>query len=391
MRRDGRANSLGICLGITFAALVALAVVGYGRPEAAPAPAPVSEPAGQTFKEKWATLIKESRKVGKVRAQLSGPTGSGREGATLAKAFKDEFGIELLIEPVGPFEMGERLVKEREAGIYSLDVQAAGPSIQTTYIHPVKGTVDLREWLIHPEVLDKSAWWQGRFPWLLDIPGAVIGYAGESGGTELAYNTKMVDPKEASSSYWDVFDPKWKGKVVTRDFDRGGAATLAYLWVHPQLGKEFIKQLATKPTIVSDTRAAVDRVVRGTHPLCPFCPANAVLAAKKQGLPIEFVPGFYKEGSRLAISAYGLWGITPSPNPAGAKLFVNWFLTRKIQLLFQQLTGEDSFREDIPKDMVSPVVRRKQGVKYVLIETMPNSTAITDEARKYWVSLVKSR
>ena len=38
---------------------------------------------------------------------------------------------------------------------------------------------------------------------------------------QLAYNTKMVDPKEFKS-YWDFVNPKWKGKMEARDIRAPG-------------------------------------------------------------------------------------------------------------------------------------------------------------------------
>ena len=45
----------------------------------------------------------------------------------------------------------------------------------------------------------------------------------------LAYNTKIVNPKEFKS-YWDVVNPKWKGKIVSLDpRDTGLGATMQFL------------------------------------------------------------------------------------------------------------------------------------------------------------------
>ena len=62
--------------------------------------------------------------------------------------------------------------------------------------------------------------------------------------------------------------------------------------------------------------------------------------------------------------------IKGGPNPNAAKVFINWFLSRRGQIAlqkYQDLYGEDapnSRRIDIPKDTLVPVMRMQPGKKY---------------------------
>jgi ABC-type Fe3+ transport system substrate-binding protein len=62
--------------------------------------------------------------------------------------------------------------------------------------------------------------------------------------------------------------------------------------------------------------------------------------------------------------------IKGGPNPNAAKVFINWFLSRRGQLALQKyndLYNEDapnSRRIDIPKDMLVPVMRMQPGKRY---------------------------
>jgi len=63
--------------------------------------------------------------------------------------------------------------------------------------------------------------------------------------------------------------------------------------------------------------------------------------------------------------------VNRAPHPNAAKVFINWLLSRRGQIVLQKrtLTGEspaDSLRIDIPKDEVPPDSRRGQG-KYVMV------------------------
>ena len=44
----------------------------------------------------------------------------------------------------------------------------------------------------------------------------VLAFIGNGGGVEVSINTNLVNPKELTS-YWDLLNPKWKGKIVALD------------------------------------------------------------------------------------------------------------------------------------------------------------------------------
>jgi hypothetical protein len=52
-----------------------------------------------------------------------------------------------------------------------------------------------------------------------------------------------------------------------------------------------------------------------------------------------------------------------------AKVFINWFLSRRGQLVYQESHGDrDSLRVDIPKDKVPAGMRRVAGRNYFFVE-----------------------
>ena len=73
--------------------------------------------------------------------------------------------------------------------------------------------------------------------------------------------------------------------------------------------------------------------------------------------------------SALAVIA-GLALINNAPNPNAARVFVNWFLSRNGQTVWQAVMNtkvmepSDSMRIDIAKDKVAPPARREEGRKY---------------------------
>jgi ABC-type Fe3+ transport system substrate-binding protein len=63
-----------------------------------------------------------------------------------------------------------------------------------------------------------------------------------------------------------------------------------------------------------------------------------------------------------------------APHPNAAKVFVNWLLSREGQLAMQRayvkagVGASNSFRVDIPKDMIPENQRLQDGVDYLEVE-----------------------
>jgi ABC-type uncharacterized transport system YnjBCD substrate-binding protein len=123
--------------------------------------------------------------------------------------------------------------------------------------------------------------------------------------------------------------------------------------------------------ISQDRRQSSDWLASGKFPICIDC--GDTDRAKKQGLPVdEFAHETLKEaGNEISTSGNsGLALINNAPHPNGARVFINWFLSRDGQSIWQETMNvkvnepSDSMRVDIPKDKVSPSARREEGRKY---------------------------
>ncbi len=76
------------------------------------------------------------------------------------------------------------------------------------------GTIDTE--FILPEVKDQSKWWNGKHQYLDFHRQYFFSFEGTIRAGDIAYNTKLVDPREIKS-YWDLLKPKWKKKIVIPD------------------------------------------------------------------------------------------------------------------------------------------------------------------------------
>jgi ABC-type Fe3+ transport system substrate-binding protein len=115
---------------------------------------------------------------------------------------------------------------------------------------------------------------------------------------------------------------------------------------------------------------AMDWVGIGKVALCAFCRDGFATKAKAQGLPLDYVNhNDLKEMPRLRGSAGAITLVNRAPHQNAAKVFINWYLSRRGQLVYQESHGDrDSLRIDIPKDKVPDPQRRLAGRKYFFVE-----------------------
>jgi iron(III) transport system substrate-binding protein len=193
--------------------------------------------------------------------------------------------------------------------------------------------------------------------------------------TGLSYNMKLLNPDEIKS-YWDILKSKWKGKILVMD-PRGAAlpTPVLILYHKAELGPEFVKRLFSEMdvTLFRDRRQGTNWLAVGKFPLCFFC--RDIDRAKKQGLPVDdLAPDHLKEGGAVGGGGSSvLVLINKAPHPNAAKVFINWYLSRQGQMVWQRVMNtkevepSDSMRVDIPKDDVLPDARRIEGRKYQVI------------------------
>jgi len=229
--------------------------------------------------------------------------------------------------------------------------------------------------LILPEVVDESKWYSGKHVYTDPEGQYIFVYIASPGGGSISYNTRLVNPKEFKS-YWDLLNPKWKGKFGSQPLTETGlGATLQFFYYHPQVGPEWIRKIyATMDVAFGDRHLMLDWLAKEKLALCIGC--RGVDHAKMQGLPVAlFDDGTWKEAPGISTGGGSLSLIKGGPNPNAAKVFINWFLSRRGQIAMQSsndLYGEpapNSRRIDIPKDMLAPDERLVEGRRYVDISS----------------------
>lgn len=263
-----------------------------------------------------------------------------------------------------------QIIAERRAGKFLRDIYIGGAATGYNILYKANVLDILKPTLILPEVVDESRWWKGSHRYMDDKGEYLFGFA-EMVLPSVGYNTKLINPKEFKS-YWDLLQPKWKGKIVALDPTMGSAVDthLVFIYYSPELGPQFLRKLLGEMDIVAsrDTRQIVDWLAAGRYAFSIFTtPSRARLdEAKDQGLPVDwFGPTHLKEGAGSSTSSGNVGLINRAPHPNAAKVAVNWLLSRDGQIVYQKIVNGDSRRIDIPKEGVRPSTRRLEGGKYI--------------------------
>ena len=327
-------------------------------------------PAGQT---QWSKTVEAASKEGQVNVYMYAAWANAIEEANaFQKAFPN---IRLLLVTGGPSQLAQRVMVERRANKYLVDVLNVGFSASRT-LYEQKMLDHIKSALILPEVLDESKWWQGKHHYLDPEKQYAFRYVGAPQYGSISFNTKLAKQAEFKS-LWDFVHPKWKGKIIVRDVTRTGpgSGAMRFFYYHSKIGPEFIKRLFGEMdiTVFRDIRQGIDWLANGKYAICFFC-GSEIYKAASQGLPLDTI-GPMKEGAGLVSSYGGL--VTPKspPHPNATKVFVNWYLSREGQITLQKaLSGgqeesPDSLRIDIPKDDIPTDSRRRDGVEYMDLDS----------------------
>lgn len=315
------------------------------------------------WKTDWEQTLAAAKKEGQVNVYIYRYEG-------LLRDFRREFPEINVVSVLGRGnELTTRIMAERRAGKFLADVYSAGPGGMYNVLYRSKALDPIKAAFLLPEVVDESKWYGGVHRYL-DAEGKyVFAYLASPSDAQLAFNTSLVNPKEFKS-YWDLTQPKWRGKIVALDLRDGGlGGSMQFFYYSPELGPEFIKKLFSTLDVqyAKNFRQMTDWLAQGRFAICFGCKDS--MKAKNQGLPVEdFDTTRWKEGSSFSTGGGALSLPNQAPHPNAAKVFINWFLSRRGQMALQKLGDVDdppnSRRIDIPRDDVPPTNRMVPDAKY---------------------------
>lgn len=309
--------------------------------------------------QEWENLVKAAQKEGKLTFY------SGMEPEAvraMRKHFGEKYGIDLENTTGQPAQLSPKIYMERQVGLYIPDLYVEGPSFPFLELKPRGLIKPLDPVVFRPDVLDEKVWALG-FGAYFD-KDHFIGGGMANVNQSFTINKKMVGPEELTS-YNDVLNPKWKGKIIMVDPMFVGGARTNIESTLIIMGEDYIRKLREQVGIItSDKRLAVEWLVKGKYPIA-FSASSAILEEFiKEG--VDWVePLQLKEGGYIS-STGAVVLFDRAPHPDAARLFINWFLTKEGQEIYAAAAARVSRRLDASTDHLQPYQKLIPGVRYVV-------------------------
>ena len=342
-------NSLGV--GLIAVLLVNLIVVDRVRGD---------------WKQDWDKTVAAAEKEGEVTIYGQSRAGVGK--AILA--FKDAY-PKIKINFIGGSgsDLAKKIMAEKRADKHLVDLSIGGGGTMVLVYHKAGLLQALPPQLILPEVVDQTKWWSKKHLYSDPERQHVFMAQGDAGSGIGAINTNFIKAGEIDS-WWDLLASKYRGKFVMTDPDSAGnIGNWRFIYYSPDLGPKFITRLLTEAQVVfaGNEHQMMDWLGAGKYSMHVLAKFENTENARSQGLPVRQIFS-EKEGDTISSGSGHIIAFKNAPHPNATKVYLNWFLSRDGQLAWQKLTGRNSFRTDIPKDMIRYKDEQvpKEGGKYLL-------------------------
>ena len=296
----------------------------------------------QDWKRDWDKTVAQANEEGHLTMAIASGEVWRKEVARFQEAYPK---IKLDMTTASGRDFWPRFVKEREAGQYLWDLRV-GAADSEAYVLKGKGDFQpARDLLELPEVTDTNVWYGGLDRLFLDSEKKYfIGFAAVA--TPLGYYNKPMLGE--SFSVADLIDPKWSGKISLAD-PRGGAGIANVSVLYKKYGPEFVRKLLAdqKPIITNVPRQQLEWVISGRYPIA-FGLQNATLIDyRTNGGDIGMVAGLTGQ-DKWTTSTGALCVLSKNPHPAATKVFVNWILSKDVQMHLMKAVELNSRRKDVP-------------------------------------------
>jgi len=196
----------------------------------------------------------------------------------------------------------------------------------------------------------------------------------------IAYSSERVADKDAPTSWADLTNPKFKGRVNLLDATSGGQQAHWYQ-VRQYLGPNYWKQVSSNGAVaLSGANRAMDAVLTGEYDVAGHTYGYVVNSYLKKNAPIKQV--IPKDGVPIMISPISI--LKGGPNPNAARLFVDWILSREGQIEIVDVMNDYSPRADAPSPKGLPPYKDLKILTPNSWESLANSE---QEFGQEWTSL----
>jgi len=302
----------------------------------------------QDWKAEFAKTVAAAEKEGEL-IMMSQPNQAARDyiGREFAKAYPK---ITLSISALDPPQYIGRLKTERGAGKYLWDVALAG--YVPAYVLSHDGALDpIVDEFVDPEIRNPALW--GGWDEALTDVGHKYVFAMSNYIAGPWYDALHVAPDKVEKLGLKVMlEPELKGKVVWHDPTLlGSGQGYAYL-LYDKLGKDGLRTLIVdqKAQLAQQMFQVVEVMARGNAWIGIGPPVRSLIKPyEKAGIKTDVrAMGNTPDRNANVMGGSFLSVFNKRPHPNATRVFVNWLLTKDVQIELAKALDQGSRRKDLP-------------------------------------------
>lgn len=306
--------------------------------------------------DKAAKLIEGAKKEGEM---VFYTTMNVDDSTLLVRAFEKKYPfIKTKLFRLGSEQLLTKMLTEKRAGVLAADVVS-----NSIFEFSVKLKEKIMGKYISPEAKaipegfkDPEGYWASLYLQPFGI----------------AYNTKLVSPKDTPKGYEDLLNPKWKGKMSLDSGDVDWFAGILHI-MGKDKGLDYMNKLGEQDlTLRKGHTLLLDVLIAGEHSIDINAHLQRVERYRNKGAPIDWL------APEPALVSYNPMGITVNPpHPHAAMLFLDFALSKEGQKIVKDI-GRPPARADM-----EPIYPRLAKFTKGEMRLLPLSTKWTENYEEY--------
>ena len=224
-----------------------------------------------------------------------------------AERFKSETGIELQVISVSSGQSDARVAAEKDNPQTDVAISGSNPADAAPELYrPFEGAVDTSN-------VDER-WLRGEY----SIPVIV-------NPVVFAYNSELLDGREAPTSWKDLGDPQWKGQISIADPTQSGSAFNALAAVYAAGGWPLVEDFAANVVIAQSSLGPIQALSNGEAAIGIGAENSVYQVADGQ----DIVAAYPTDGIVVNVGMFYL--VANSTNQDAADEFMSWMLSSDTQ------------------------------------------------------------